>query len=95
MLTKKLLPTLMLIACALALTGCGGSTASGIRLTAADAALTQPCRQPVRLPERELTQVDIERYWRIDRAALVRCAGEKAELVRYYDDLFRRIGKKA
>ena len=49
----------------------------------------------MRLPERELTQVDIERYWRIDRAALVRCAGEKAELVRYYDDLFRRIGKKA
>jgi len=49
----------------------------------------------VRLPEREPTQVDIERYWRIDRAALVRCSGEKPELGRSYDDLFRRIGKKA
>lgn len=47
----------------------------------------------MKLPEREMSQADVERYWSRDRANLVKCAGEKAEIVRYYDDLFKRIGK--
>ena len=85
----------MLAASALALAACKGSIISTdrTRLTAADSSITGPCARPVRLPERKLSQADVEKYWSRDRANLVRCAGEKAEVVRYYDDLFRRIGK--
>jgi hypothetical protein len=48
----------------------------------------------VKLPNRELSQADVERYWSRDRANLVKCAGEKAEVVGYYDNLFARLAKK-
>lgn len=85
----------MLVASALALAACSGSIVStdGTKLTAADSSVTGPCARPVKLPNRDLSQADVERYWSRDRANLVRCAGEKAEVVRYYDDLFKRVGK--
>src|SRR5262245_23316821 len=86
---------LTLIVSVLALTACKGSIKyTETNLTAADAALSAPCNRPVKLPARALTQADVESYWARDRISLVRCAGEKAELVRYYDDLFKRIAKK-
>lgn len=84
----------MLLACLLALTACGVSTGSGVRLTAADAALTKPCDPPVLIPVRELTEYETNKYWSVDRTRLVKCSAKDAELVRYYDDLFKRIGKK-
>lgn len=85
----------MLAASALVLTACAGSTkfTDGVTLTAADASITGPCNRPVKLPNRDLSQADVEKYWSRDRANLVRCAGEKAEVVKYYDDLFKRVGK--
>jgi hypothetical protein len=87
----------MLLTALSALTACGGSTAytEGPRLARADHAITRPCDPPVKIPERDLTRAQVERYWSIDRARLVRCRGEKHELVRYYDDLFRRLAKRS
>jgi hypothetical protein len=86
----------MLLTALSALTACGGSTVStkGLSLSRADTAITKPCRGPVLLPERLLNQADVERYWSIDRARLVRCKGEKQEVVRYYDTLFARLAHK-
>lgn len=85
----------MLIVSALVLTACAGSTkyTDGPTLTGADSSITGPCNRPVKLPNRALSQADVEKYWSRDRANLVKCAGEKAEVVRYYDDLFKRVGK--
>lgn len=79
------------------MTGCAGSTGfgKGVPLTTADAAITQPCRGPVGLPDRAITQAETERYWKIDRASLKRCKAEKREVVRYYENLFKRINKKS
>jgi hypothetical protein len=38
--------------------------------------LTAPCRLPVQLPERSLTQAEVEILWGQDRDALRRCAGQ-------------------
>ena len=86
----------MLLIVPLALTACGGSTVStkGLSLARADSAIARPCQGPVLLPGRVLTQADVERYWSIDRARLVRCKGEKQEVVRYYDTLFTRLAKR-
>ena len=61
---------LLLCLSALALTGCVGSTAY---IDGAD-----PCDRPVRLPERWLSDQDVELYWSKDRKALLDC-GAKVE----------------
>lgn len=88
-------PLIVLIG--LLLAGCSQSSGfgKGVPLTTADAAITQPCRRPVAIPDRAITQAEAERYWRVDRASLVRCGAEKREVVRYYENLFKRINKKS
>jgi hypothetical protein len=39
------------------------------------------CSRPIKLPDRELTQLDIERFWAKDRAELVKCGLSKEKLV--------------
>lgn len=51
------------------LTACGGSTKF------ADA---PPCERPVLIPERQITDQDIEVFWGRDRAELLVC-GDKVE----------------
>jgi len=53
---------------ALALAGCGGSTAY------VDS--TDPCKEPVLLPERWLSDQEVELLWARDRRALLDCAGK-------------------
>ncbi len=68
---------------ALVLTGCVGSTVSTKRPNFGgilDDRLRTECASPVRLPMRKLTQAEVERYWKKDRLALVKCAGEKSEI---------------
>lgn len=48
--------------------------------------LTAACARAVLLPERELTQAEVEAYWLKDRAALTECGATKAALLRYYRD---------
>jgi len=76
--------TLMLIVPLLALTACAGSMPSaGIDVDPPAPSLTQPCRSPVRLPEREVTQAEAENYWLRDRRSLVDCASRHNGLTQW------------
>ena len=50
-------------------------------------AVAAPCNDPLLLPERKLSQVEIERYWAKDRASLIVCRDEKGTLVSYLKSL--------
>lgn len=63
---------LLLLSGALALAGCGGSTAP---VKSAD-----PCDKPVLLPERWLSDAEVETLWRRDRVALLDC-GMRVEVL--------------
>lgn len=79
----------MLVALLSVLTACADSIQSSSEppiLTAAPAELRGICAQPVPLPERELTQAEVEEFWLRDRAALVECGVTKAALLRYYQN---------
>lgn len=60
--------SLLLCLSALALAGCGGSTAF---IDDAD-----PCAAPVVLPERWLNDQEVELFWARDRRELLNCAGK-------------------
>jgi hypothetical protein len=65
------------------LTACGGSTKldkPGLQ-AAIDSKLLEKCSRPVKLPNRDLTQLDIERFWAKDRAELIKCGLTKEKLV--------------
>jgi hypothetical protein len=64
----------------LVLTACGGSTAGSHARVAVPPSLTVPCRLPAGLPDRPLTQAEVEIHWGQDRDALRRCAGQLAGL---------------
>jgi hypothetical protein len=92
------MPLLTLIACASILTGCGGLTASDrLRIEAAaarakseipadrvDSALTQECDKAVQLPERQLSQAEIDFYWAQDRSSLQFCRVSKSGLIKVF-----------
>jgi len=46
--------------------------------------LTGVCPRPVRLPDRELSQAEVEAYWLRDRQALIECGLTKQALLNYY-----------
>ena len=79
----------MLITSLSVLTACAGSTRSNNNLqgvlTPAPAELVVPCASPITLPERELTQAEVERYWLKDRKNLVICKRQKDGVVKYYE----------
>lgn len=77
----------MLVALALAVTGCSASTnyvSRAPRLDPPDSALTQTCPAPQTLPGGPMTQRDIERYWSRDRISLVDCGKRHDALTDYY-----------
>ncbi len=55
-----------------ALTGCGGSTNSGEK----PASVTLPPPSPTLLPDRALSDREVEVFWGRDRAALRMCIGQ-------------------
>lgn len=63
---------------------CASTLSGELRLDPPDASLTQTCAPPVDLPNRELTQAEVERFWGQDRAALIVCRDRLSGLVRYY-----------
>lgn len=75
----------MLLGAALGLTACVGSTGSTkVLLTNAPAELLRDCKLPIRLPEKELTQADVEKLWGTDRASLVKCYKKHKKTIDYY-----------
>jgi hypothetical protein len=57
-----------------------------------DSKLLEACNLPVLLPERALTQEEVERYWSVDRKNLIICAkrhgylGDAIRLMEKYDE---------
>lgn len=79
----------MLTGLLLALTACADSIQSSTeapRLNDAPAALTQDCSRPVRIPDRELTQAEVEELWLRDREALIACGLNRAALQEFYEN---------
>ena len=75
--------TLMLIALPLVLGACSASTPSveELNIQRAPASLLQPCPRPVNLPNRELSQSEVEDFWLVDRRNLLNCRSRHAGLV--------------
>jgi hypothetical protein len=49
------------------------------------------CPRPVKLPDRSLTQFEVENSWIQDRASLVLCADRHAAVTEFYEDRDSRI----
>ncbi|WBC28301.1 hypothetical protein DPMD02_36 [Desulfofustis phage LS06-2018-MD02] len=83
---------LMLIAPLLVLTACAGSMPSAdLDVSLPAPSLTQPCRPPLRLPEREVTQAEAEGYWLRDRRSLVDCASRHQGLTQWVQEVVEVI----
>jgi len=79
----------MLVGSLLALTACAASIKSidgPPRLDSIPAELTNKCANPVELPDRPLTQEEVEMYWLNDRANLVACGLSRDAILKYYSD---------
>lgn len=83
----------MLIGLPLALAACSGSipSAEDLNIQRAPASLTQPCPRPVLLPNRVLTQAEVEDYWLVDRRNLVNCRSRHAGLVNEHNETLDTI----
>lgn len=73
----------MLLALPLALGACAGSTPSteALRIDAPPASLVQPCSRATTLPDRTLTQAEVEELWIRDRQRLAACRSRHGGLV--------------
>ena len=67
---------LMLVGLPLALTACAGSPGVSVPRPGPPPSLTAPCAAPVALPDRGLTQAEVETLWGRDRSALRECGGK-------------------
>jgi hypothetical protein len=59
-----------------------------IQLRKIDSSLLKKCDLPVQLPDRMLTQQEVEHYWGIDRKNLIICAkrhGYLGDAIKYRD----------
>lgn len=70
-----------MILAALALSGCGASIAGEIETVPLPPSLTTACAAPVPLPERALTDQEVEVMWGRDRSALRACGSRHGALV--------------
>lgn len=94
--TQRLLQTLMLGTSVFLLTACFGSGISATDqkpvLEDPPEELLAPCEDPQRLPNRALTQAEVETLWRRDRANLTACGDTLESLKEFYqqrDDALR------
>ena len=86
--TRKAALILTLPAALFLLTACGGSGSPVVEPPPAPPpSLAAPCDVPVNVPVRDVTQDEAERWWRADRARLVRCAEKHQGLVDWSERL--------
>lgn len=84
----------MLIGSLLVLTACADSITSidgAPVLRPAPDEIAQACALPASLPNRALTQSEVETLWRQDREGLTDCGVTKAAVIAYYQDRDRRL----
>lgn len=84
-----LIPTLS--GALLVLTACAGSTPSGARLDPPPPSLSEPCQWAVALPAGDMSQAQVERFWRTDRARLASCRDKHDGLVRWAEGVVSAI----
>lgn len=79
----------MLLALPLALAACAGSTPSTelLRIDPPPASMTQPCSLATRLPDRTLTQAEVEEFWIRDRQRLAACRSRHGALTQWADEV--------
>lgn len=53
--------------------------------------MLRECVPPARLPQRALTQRDVERFWITDRQSLIDCAKRKGALQDFYAERDRLV----
>lgn len=84
----------MLIALPSVLAACSDSIGSvePPKLMPPPVELTGDCARPVLLPNRSLTQSEVENFWLRDRANLIECGQYKELLEEFYRDRDIRIG---
>jgi len=75
------IPGLMLLL--LVLTACAGSRPVEVERPAPPPSLTLPCAGPVALPDRGLTQGEVEVLWGRDRSSLRACGSRHVGLVEW------------
>lgn len=70
------------------LTGCFGSIGSVEPpvLDGPPPSLIEKCERPILLPEHELSQVQVERFWLADRSNLVTCGERLEAIVGFYQN---------
>lgn len=68
-------------------TACAGSTpfAKAPQLEPVAPELAADCDDPTKLPDRELTQAEAERYWRQDRYRLAVCRDRHRATLRFFE----------
>ena len=59
-----------------------------------DERVERGCVQPLLLPEKNLSQFEVEKYWASDRAALVTCKSTQQLTVDYYNSVRTGLGAK-
>ena len=79
----------MLLVLPLTLTACGGliklvGVTNPPILVDPPVILVQSCKEPILLPDRGLTQAEVESYWINDRENLIRCDLQLQELIEFY-----------
>lgn len=76
----------MLIAQLSLLAACGESIGSiePPKLVSPSVSLTKPCTRPVLLPERAMSQSEVEARWVRDRANLITCGERHQALTEFY-----------
>lgn len=82
----------MLIIVLSVLGACAASTPSSeqLRLDPPPASTTIPCQNATRLPDRELTQREVEDFWIRDRQRLAECHSRHGALVEWSEDVVER-----
>ena len=64
-----------------ALSGCFGPDAVEAPQIVLPPGLSEPCGEPVKLPERAITQAETETWWGSDRIALRRCSAKHRAVI--------------
>ena len=69
------------------LTACGGLTRSNKPpvLVGPPTEFSDSCPDPVEMPEKELTQFEVEQFWMQDRISLIICKNRHISLRTFYD----------
>ena len=86
----------MLIVAQSVLTACGGSgpSAEDLRIDPPAPSLTRPCLGATELPDRAMSQREVEEFWIEDRSRLIKCLGQHEGMVEWSRDVVAAVTGK-